>query len=132
MWCSNLAILGSVTSDPKLKKHPLSSSAFLSISIFPDIGTSCFSRCHQGEYAHAGFPEIAFGRYADSLMQKGYKVARIEQMETPDMMAERLKKSESYSISYTICRFSSASDFSVCMSKLLPSEVSVEPLKIID
>jgi len=27
-------------------------------------------------------------------MQKGYKVARIEQMETPDMMAERCRKSE--------------------------------------
>lgn len=45
----------------------------------------------QGEHAHSGFPEIAFGRYASTLVQKGYKVARVEQTETPDMMAERCK-----------------------------------------
>lgn len=44
----------------------------------------------QGTYAHAGFPEIAYGRYADTLLRKGYKIARIEQTETPDMMNERL------------------------------------------
>ena len=27
----------------------------------------------QGAFAHAGFPEIAFGRYSDTLIQKGYK-----------------------------------------------------------
>ena len=27
----------------------------------------------QGSFAHAGFPEIAFGRYSDTLIQKGYK-----------------------------------------------------------
>ena len=27
----------------------------------------------QGNFAHAGFPEIAFGRYSDTLIQKGYK-----------------------------------------------------------
>ena len=31
----------------------------------------CF--CFQGTFAHAGFPEIAFGRYSDTLIQKGYK-----------------------------------------------------------
>ncbi|KAL3892164.1 hypothetical protein ACJMK2_004398 [Sinanodonta woodiana] len=46
----------------------------------------------KGEHAHSGFPEIAYNRYADTLIQKGYKVARIEQTETPDMMAERCKK----------------------------------------
>lgn len=49
---------------------------------------------HQGEHAHSGFPEIAYGRYADTLIQKGYKVARIEQTETPDMMSERVKQSK--------------------------------------
>lgn len=47
----------------------------------------------QGEQAHSGFPEIAYSRYADMLIQKGYKVARIEQTETPDMMTERVKNS---------------------------------------
>ena len=51
--------------------------------------------CNQGKYAHSGFPEAAYGRYADSLIQKGYKVARIEQTETPAMMDDRVKQSTS-------------------------------------
>jgi len=57
----------------------------------------------QGEYAHSGFPEISYGRYSDMLIQKGFKVARIEQTETPEMMNERLKQSMlmcSYHIKY--------------------------------
>lgn len=27
----------------------------------------------KGDFAHSGFPEIAFGRYAQTLIQKGYK-----------------------------------------------------------
>ncbi|KAK6167624.1 hypothetical protein SNE40_021604 [Patella caerulea] len=46
----------------------------------------------KGEHAHSGFPEIAYSRYADSLIAKGYKVGRCEQTETPDMMAERCKQ----------------------------------------
>ncbi len=46
----------------------------------------------KGDCAHAGFPEKAYKRYADVLIQKGYKVARIEQTETPQMMEERCKK----------------------------------------
>ncbi|PIK37037.1 DNA mismatch repair protein Msh6 [Apostichopus japonicus] len=45
----------------------------------------------KGENAHCGFPEIAFARYSDTLIKKGYKVARIEQTETPDMMQERCR-----------------------------------------
>ena len=45
----------------------------------------------KGDYAHCGFPEIAYTRYADALISKGYKVGRVEQTETPDMMNERLK-----------------------------------------
>lgn len=45
----------------------------------------------KGENAHCGFPEISFGRYSETLIQKGYKVARIEQTETPEMMQERCK-----------------------------------------
>uniref|UniRef100_A0A8C5WA34 DNA mismatch repair protein n=1 Tax=Microcebus murinus TaxID=30608 RepID=A0A8C5WA34_MICMU len=46
----------------------------------------------KGNWAHSGFPEIAFGRYSDSLVQKGYKVARVEQTETPEMMEARCRK----------------------------------------
>lgn len=45
----------------------------------------------KGSWAHSGFPEIGFGRFSDVLVQKGYKVARVEQTETPDMMEARCK-----------------------------------------
>lgn len=45
----------------------------------------------KGEFAHSGFPESAYGRMASSLIEMGYKVARVEQTETPEMMAERCK-----------------------------------------
>ncbi|KAM4772473.1 DNA mismatch repair protein Msh6 isoform 1-T1 [Rhinophrynus dorsalis] len=45
----------------------------------------------KGTWAHSGFPEIAFGRFSDVLVQKGYKVARVEQTETPEMMEARCK-----------------------------------------
>lgn len=46
----------------------------------------------RGEFAHTGFPEIAYDRMSTTLVQRGYKVARVEQTETPDMMADRCKK----------------------------------------
>lgn len=46
----------------------------------------------RGEFAHSGFPEQAFNRMSTTLIERGYKVARIEQTETPDTMAERVKK----------------------------------------
>jgi DNA mismatch repair protein MSH6 len=46
------------------------------------------------EVAHAGFPEAAFSRYSNALVEKKYKVARVEQTETPDMMNERCKTCE--------------------------------------
>lgn len=42
--------------------------------------------------AHCGFPEKAYSKFADILVSKGYKVARVEQTETPDMMKERLEQ----------------------------------------
>ncbi|KAL5112724.1 DNA mismatch repair protein Msh6 [Taenia crassiceps] len=44
----------------------------------------------KGEFAHSGFPEIAFQRMADHLLHRGYKVARVEQTETPEAMARRI------------------------------------------
>ncbi|XP_033224554.1 probable DNA mismatch repair protein Msh6 isoform X2 [Belonocnema kinseyi] len=46
----------------------------------------------RGEFAHSGFPEIAYGRFSASLIEKGYKVARVEQTENPDMMSKRVAK----------------------------------------
>ncbi|GAB6029645.1 DNA mismatch repair protein msh6 [Chamberlinius hualienensis] len=46
----------------------------------------------KGDVAHSGFPEIAYGRYVASLVERGFKVARVEQTETPVMMEERCKK----------------------------------------
>ncbi|RZF36981.1 hypothetical protein LSTR_LSTR004669 [Laodelphax striatellus] len=45
----------------------------------------------KGDFAHSGFPEIAYGRFATTLVEKGFKVARVEQTETPDMMEKRCK-----------------------------------------
>ncbi|XP_034940997.1 probable DNA mismatch repair protein Msh6 [Chelonus insularis] len=46
----------------------------------------------RGQRAHSGFPEISYGRYSSALVEKGYKVARIEQTENPEMMAKRCEK----------------------------------------
>ncbi len=41
------------------------------------------------QVAHCGFPEGAFSRYSEQLVERGHKVARVEQTETPQMMEER-------------------------------------------
>lgn len=46
----------------------------------------------RGEFAHSGFPEQSFNRMSTSLVERGYKVARIEQTETPKTMEERVKQ----------------------------------------
>uniref|UniRef100_A0AAR5Q4R4 DNA mismatch repair protein n=1 Tax=Dendroctonus ponderosae TaxID=77166 RepID=A0AAR5Q4R4_DENPD len=46
----------------------------------------------KGEFAHSGFPESAYGKMATTLIDKGFKVARVEQTETPEMMNERCKQ----------------------------------------
>ncbi|KAG5872856.1 hypothetical protein JTB14_002909 [Gonioctena quinquepunctata] len=45
----------------------------------------------KGDFAHSGFPESAYAKMAGSLIDKGFKVARVEQTETPEMMAARCK-----------------------------------------
>uniref|UniRef100_A0A8D0C970 DNA mismatch repair protein n=1 Tax=Salvator merianae TaxID=96440 RepID=A0A8D0C970_SALMN len=45
----------------------------------------------KGTWAHSGFPEMAFDRFSSILVQKGHKVVRVEQMETPEMMEARCK-----------------------------------------
>ena len=59
----------------------------------------------KGDYAHAGFPEIAFSRFADSLVSKGYKVGRVEQTEKSDEMLERVKGTkQDKTVRREICR----------------------------
>ncbi|XP_056646514.1 probable DNA mismatch repair protein Msh6 isoform X1 [Diorhabda sublineata] len=48
----------------------------------------------KGDFAHSGFPESAYGKMANLLIDKGYKVARVEQTETPEMLAERCKNTK--------------------------------------
>ena len=57
-----------------------------------DIGVEVLGLTYmKGHMAHAGFPEVGYGSYADRLTRAGYKVARVEQTETPEMLAERKK-----------------------------------------
>lgn len=78
-------------------------------SLSDDVGNKIYTRFYncfcvektlmatmvpQGEKAHSGFPEVAYSRYSTALIEKGYKVARIEQTETPDMMEKRCKSSK--------------------------------------
>ncbi|CAB3408099.1 unnamed protein product [Caenorhabditis bovis] len=48
----------------------------------------------RGSFAHAGFPEHASSKFADQLMNHGYKVARVEQTETPQQLEERNQKTK--------------------------------------
>ena len=47
----------------------------------------------KGETAHAGFPEAAYSKFSNILVNKGYRVARVEQTETPQQMKERNARS---------------------------------------
>jgi DNA mismatch repair protein MSH6 len=58
-----------------------------------DIGVEIMGHIHmKGHVAHSGFPEISYGPMADKLVRAGYKVARVEQTETPDQLKERKQK----------------------------------------
>lgn len=60
-----------------------------------DIGVQvCGLTYMKGHVAHAGFPEISYGTMADKLVRAGYKVARVEQTETPEQLKLRKKKSK--------------------------------------
>ncbi|OQR93852.1 DNA mismatch repair protein Msh6 [Achlya hypogyna] len=48
----------------------------------------------KGEKAHSGFPEKAYAKYSAQLVQKGFRVARVEQTETPEMLKARATKSK--------------------------------------
>lgn len=63
----------------------------------------------RGSYAHAGFPEHAASKFADQLMNHGYKVARVEQTETPQMLEERNQKTKTKDkvVRREVCRVTS-------------------------
>eukprot|EP00516_Mucochytrium_quahogii_P001051 CAMPEP_0203752334 /NCGR_PEP_ID=MMETSP0098-20131031/6265_1 /ASSEMBLY_ACC=CAM_ASM_000208 /TAXON_ID=96639 /ORGANISM=" , Strain NY0313808BC1" /LENGTH=1243 /DNA_ID=CAMNT_0050642437 /DNA_START=330 /DNA_END=4058 /DNA_ORIENTATION=+ len=46
----------------------------------------------KGDIAHSGFPEKAYGKFSEQLVQLGYRVSRVEQTETPAEMQQRTKK----------------------------------------
>jgi DNA mismatch repair protein MSH6 len=57
-----------------------------------DVGVNVLEFSYmKGHIAHAGFPEISYGVMAERLVQAGYKVARVEQTETPEMLKVRKK-----------------------------------------
>lgn len=51
-----------------------------------------FSFMGKNEFAHSGFPESAYEKMATQLVERGYKVARVEQTENPAMMEARCKR----------------------------------------
>ena len=80
----------------------------------------------KGKFAHCGFPEIAYSRFADALVCKGYKVARVEQTETPDEMAKRIKGTkQDKTVRREICRITTPGTKTF---NLLDNESSSNPL----
>ncbi|XP_044580012.1 probable DNA mismatch repair protein Msh6 isoform X2 [Cotesia glomerata] len=49
----------------------------------------------QRDFAYTGCFEVNYSRLFKTFVEKGYKVARVEQTETPEMMAKRCDKSKS-------------------------------------
>ena len=52
-----------------------------------------FTYMGKDSHSHSGFPESAYEKMASALVERGYKVARVEQTENPAMMEERCKQS---------------------------------------
>ena len=57
-----------------------------------DIGVRVLNFVYmKGSQAHSGFPEVGYGKFSAMLVEAGYKVARVEQTETPEMLLARKK-----------------------------------------
>ena len=54
--------------------------------------SSCISHPALWQFLFLGFPEISYGFMSGKLVRAGYKVARVEQTETPEMLKQRKKK----------------------------------------
>ncbi|XP_061379726.1 probable DNA mismatch repair protein Msh6 isoform X1 [Danaus plexippus] len=87
----------------------------------------------KGDFAHSGFPESAYSRMASTLISKGYKVARIEQTETPEMMQERCKRNGTNSkfdkvVSREVCQIGVRGVQTGGLAEPLPSSARAEYL----
>lgn len=59
-----------------------------------DVGVKHLNMLYmKGENAHAGFPEISYGKFSAILADLGFRVARVEQVETPEQQKIRTGKS---------------------------------------
>ncbi|XP_040570932.1 DNA mismatch repair protein Msh6 [Lepeophtheirus salmonis] len=58
-----------------------------------DVVKHCGIQFMKKDYAHCGFPEVSFHRFADILISNNFRIARIEQTETPLSMEARCKSS---------------------------------------
>jgi len=56
------------------------------------IVRECDTVYMRGSEAHAGFPEISYAWHSERLVAAGYRVARVEQTETPEELKERNAK----------------------------------------
>lgn len=79
----------------------------------------------KGDKAHSGFPEISYGKFSDALVEKGYRIARVEQTETPEMMKERnssISKGKSKVVNRELCSVLSRGTRTFCFLDLSRSE----------
>ncbi|XP_077560245.1 DNA mismatch repair protein Msh6-like isoform X2 [Haemaphysalis longicornis] len=63
----------------------------------------------EGEVPHCSVPEIEYSQCSNVLINKGYKVARVEEVETPEMARERCRKmgrlsKDDFEVRRDICR----------------------------
>ncbi|KAI6651060.1 hypothetical protein LOD99_5637 [Oopsacas minuta] len=82
----------------------------------------------KGEIAHCGFPEVAFARFAETLVDRGFKIARVEQTETPKQMEQR-NKTQGHSskvVRREVCSIESkgTKNYSSLSGELLPMDTT--------
>jgi DNA mismatch repair protein MSH6 len=70
-----------------------------------DVGAKVLAHNYmKGIIGHTGFPEAAYGTMVYKLVEAGYKVARVEQTETPGALAERKKTMKGGKKPEVVCR----------------------------
>ena len=62
----------------------------------------------KGAEAHAGLPERSFGKESEKLRRRGYRIARIEQTETPEENKKRTGKATAGVVRRELCGIKSA------------------------
>lgn len=88
----------------------------------------------KGDFAHSGFPESAYEKMASTLIERGYKVARVEQTETPAMMEKRIETDGKRTkfdkvIRREVCQISSQGTqiYSTGLSSMTATQHSTDP-----